>query len=210
MNRRPSTPGLLGAPGARRPRPLGPGARKGFTLAEIVIVLVILAATAALAVPRLAPLLDREDMKAAARVLALAAADAREQAMLRQEPWGLAVDLDDGVIWADRLAALDLTKSLQELRASGRTKSLPGGIRVASVTRRERDPAQTGRIIIGFLPMGLAEPCAIALVAPDKTKRLLALQSFNGRLVAVDDEKQARFLLGFLPEAKSGPAAVGP
>lgn len=172
--------------------------------------LVVLGLTTALAVPRIEPLLQRQGLKTAIRELAAAAAGARERAMLSGKPWGLALDLDDGLYWTARLDELGMTRSKDELVEKGLAKSLSGGARVKSLAKRGDDPVKTGRAVIGFLPFGLAEPCAITLAATDGQERLLALTACTGRLTPVANEKEAAFLLGNKGDRLASPKDLAP
>ncbi len=182
---------------------------RGFTLAEVVIVLCILAVTSALAVPKIEPLLRRQELKSAVRALAAAAAEARERAMLDGEPWGLALDLDDGLYWTARLGELGMTRTAKELASEGKAKSLPEDVRVKRLEKRDADPVETGRAVIGFLPMGLSEPCVLTIAA-DGQERLLALVACSGRLTPVENEKEAAFLLGFARETPAREKELAP
>lgn len=151
----------------------------GFTLAEVIIILIILSVTLALALPRLAGVLERNALNEASNFLAQTILLARDKAMLRQERWGMIIDLDRQTVHVQ-----SLDKSSQAPVAL--PSSFPHDVYVKSITVAG-SMVISGHATIRFLPIGLTEPCRITLADSQQRLRQLKLPTSGARLTAVQE-----------------------
>ncbi|MDX2175795.1 MAG: GspH/FimT family pseudopilin [Candidatus Sumerlaeia bacterium] len=93
------------------------GARRGFTLLEVMIVIVIFGIVVAVAAPNLRGALEKEGLRSAARQLATGAAVARSEAVARGEPVALRIDPEERR-W--RIALPDAERDARGRRRSAR------------------------------------------------------------------------------------------
>lgn len=156
------------------------GPQRGFTLAELIMVVVILSVVLAMTLPRMAGLLTPDPFKDTGDLLIRSLAKAREKAMLRQERWGVLLDLDARSV---RLQSLD---SPDAAEPDGATP-LPGGVFVKAITLAG-ETLTSGLAVIRILPTGLAEPCRISLGDGDARSSQYALVAGSPRLVAIDGQ----------------------
>jgi general secretion pathway protein H len=111
---------------------------KGFTLIEMLVTLAVLALIMALVPAYLAGSRDRVELKSAARAVAAALRETREEALAHNRPEAFVIDLDRG--WFRGAAMKD-------------EQPVPSGIGVTLVTTAE-DQRGAGRGAIRFFPDG--------------------------------------------------------
>ncbi|MDQ7832406.1 MAG: hypothetical protein RDU30_11785 [Desulfovibrionaceae bacterium] len=154
----------------------------GFTLAEILVVLLIVSALAVLVLPGITPLLGGEDFRTAAGRLAEAFSRARLDAVVDGTRRRVVLDLDEGRFWVDHVPRADSgtgAVSVQDAREQDPSlpppvkRSLPDGLRLVEVTVFDGDPVTSGRVSVRVLPLGLSEPCSVVLADKGETERRL-------------------------------------
>jgi len=134
---------------------------RGFTLVEVLVVLVILGITAATVVPALARATEDDDLSRATRDVERVLVTARRTALERAAPVTVTVVPESGRYWVHRMdgTALD----------SG-TVALDGGLRMVSSTRRPR---------FQFNPLGTADGDSLLLLGAGGA-RALAIDRWTG------------------------------
>lgn len=175
-----------------------PGHCRGFTLAELVIVLTILSITVVLTLPRLAGLLQSNALKEASTLLTQHVVLARDKAMLRQERWGVLLDLQAQTV---RVQGLDNATGAVSASAA----PLPQGAFVKTVTVAG-STVTSGQAVIRFLPSGLAEPCRITFDNAEDSVRRLELGTTGARLVPVTEYTASEGMPSKSVEAQREPA----
>lgn len=133
---------------------------KGFTLLELVVVLVILAGVAALALPRLTALFD-DDVRASARTTATLLRYLEERAVVGRTSYRLKVDLDQQQIRVVQLSGLG-EEQLPDDPFLARNP-LVGKTRIAELTSTRLGRVAGGTVSISYGPGGLAEPLVLRL-----------------------------------------------
>lgn len=133
---------------------------KGFTLLELVVVLVILAGVAALVLPRLTVLLD-ESTRSSARNISTLLRYLDERAVAGRSRYRLQVDLNE-----QRITVLQVAAS-GELRPPDdpfllRTP-LVGDARIADIMTDRTGTVTSGTVTIPYGPGGLSEPVLLHL-----------------------------------------------
>lgn len=157
----------------------------GFTLAETLVVLLIVSALAVLVLPGLTALFGGEDFRTAAGRLSEAFARARLDAVVDGTRRRVVLDLDEGRFWVDhvpRTASGSGDITARDLRDASETdpslpapvkRALPGNLRLVEVSVFGGDPVTTGRVAVRVLPLGLSEPCSLVLADTSETERRL-------------------------------------
>lgn len=140
--------------------------RAGYTLAELLVVLVIIGLTLALVAPRLFFTSDAARLDRAVRSFDTAARNARSSARLTGRDVLLTVHLDDGVL---------------RIEPDGPDYELPGDpVLRATVAEAELDPPLAG---IRFFPDGSSTGGDIAIVYGER-ERIASVEWITGRVTA--------------------------
>ena len=153
----------------------------GFTLLELVVVMLILTAMLGLVLPEASLVFMRNDLKTSSRRLAGAVAYARSQAMLERRVQELTLDLDAGRFWIG--AEGDSDKS--DLRPA-RKQALVGKVRFMDVRKARDEQRSSGQVALRFQPKGLVEPAVIHLAGSGERVQTLFIKAFNGRCIIQD------------------------
>ena len=153
--------------------PLG----KGFTLAEILVVLVLMGMILSVVLPRIGDVNQAERLKTVSRRLAGQAAESYSQAATKSRPWFFCLDLDNNQTW------LSTVRPGKEGDAGRETTyyTLPANIRLKDVIHPSDGMVKEGRISFGYWPQGGNEPGAIHVVAEDGDEMTIFLRPFLGR-----------------------------
>ncbi|UCG10974.1 MAG: GspH/FimT family pseudopilin [Deltaproteobacteria bacterium] len=165
----------------------------GFTLLELVVVMLILTAVLGLVVPEVSSVFLRSDLKASSRRLAGAVAYARSQAMVEGRLWELTLDLDESTFWTD--PAIGGTGDSEESdleEDTAKKRSLEGEVRFLDIQKLPDEPRNTGQVTLRFQPKGLVEPALIHLAGPGNKVQTLFIKPFNGRVVVRDGYMEGR------------------
>ncbi|WP_027186484.1 pilus assembly FimT family protein [Desulfovibrio inopinatus] len=195
----------------------------GFTLAELIIVMVIIGLGVALAVPRLSPLLFREHANSALRVLTGALAQARSRALLTGTPKAVVVQLDTGRFrldehieptTSDDAARQDWSRAHKEVEDDTPPwRDLPGSLRLRVVFGPTTPPVEEGEIWLRVDADGMFEPATLIFSDDDGNVLPTRLNPGTGRLDPLDDpdeveEELTRYeLLHSLPQYTARPWA---
>lgn len=134
--------------------------RKGFTLLELVVVLVILAGVAALALPRITALFDN-DVRASARTTATLLRYLEERAIVGRTSYRLKVDLNEQQIRVVQLSGLGEEQAPDDPFLA--RNPLSGATRIADLTSARLGKVTSGTVSIPYGPGGLAEPLLLRL-----------------------------------------------
>ncbi|WP_043739548.1 GspH/FimT family pseudopilin [Thioalkalivibrio nitratireducens] len=146
-------------------RTVAVGDRRGFTMIELMVVLVILSVGLVLVVPRFDGALAGLEIKGAARDLASGLRYARGRAIASGEPVGLFVDVEQGLYW---------------IGDDARQRKLPGGIDLRMVTGTTEVVGDSVGAIT-FFPDGSATGGRLTLAAGQRRYRV-DVQWLTGRV----------------------------
>ena len=135
---------------------MGGGRNRGFTLLELLLVLVIAATGYAMVVRFTGSGASGAQLKGAARTVAAGLRDARGQAIATQSSAALAVDLDKRTI---------------EVTGAGRPRALPERLDITLDTARS-ETVDTRRGAIRFFPDGSSTGGRVTLAAGERKLRV--------------------------------------
>ncbi|MEW5723388.1 MAG: hypothetical protein AB1896_09795 [Thermodesulfobacteriota bacterium] len=141
------------------------------------MVLVLIGVLAALVLPRLSGLSERERMLAAARRLAGLALEAHSQAATKARPWFFCLDLD-----RKRTYLATVRPGLEG--DTGRESDyfdLPHGVAVEDVIHPLEGQVKEGRVSFGYWPTGGGEPGTIHLRTEAGDRLTIFLRPYLGR-----------------------------
>ncbi|MBN1832527.1 MAG: prepilin-type N-terminal cleavage/methylation domain-containing protein [Deltaproteobacteria bacterium] len=134
----------------------------GFTLIELMIVLVLLSVATALVVPRLAGSLDRMNAESTARRIASALRFARSRAVTEKIPYLAVFDMDTNMLSVMAYPAPDETDPNEadpdNAEIGGpqepRVYIFPDGIRLREGVPLDGETVTAGAFVMGFFPGG--------------------------------------------------------
>lgn len=151
------------------PPPGGEGKRGGYTLIEIVIVLLILGLALAVVVPTVGRSVDGIRMRAEVAGVASFLRSAREQAITQKKPYSARVDSDARllVLTAPGATGMDEVKGTRALRVPVRLEANASGTRV-----------------ITFLPQGLSSGGHLRVGTTGAASYLITVEPLTGRVTA--------------------------
>ena len=152
--------------------------RRGFTLAELAVVITIMALVLAVALPRFAAIWGHEHIRHTARQISAFAAEANSRAMSRHRPLFLCVDLTGQGVWLSTVRPGpegDAGRDSHYYRA-------PSGVSMIEVVHPNLGTVKEGRVSFAYWPRGGGEPGTIHLRSEDGEELTLFLRPYLGRL----------------------------
>lgn len=155
---------------------------RGFTLVEMMLVVIIIAITASIAVPRYARSFGHMKLKSAALDIAATVEHARNAAVLEEQALRLTVSSGGSVctISSDR-------EGLDQDAFSPVVYRLPSGIVIESLVFD--DPLLGGKDYVRFLPDGWSERCTLSVADQTGDAFEVLVQTGLGRTLIAQIEK---------------------
>ena len=164
-------------------------AADGFTLIEMIVVIVILSLAAAFAIPRLnGGLTDREGLKADGNRLAAVIAHARDQAAATRRGHWIILDLKSNS-WRLRAVARPSETPPEGAKAEATPQAGPllegrlrDGVTFSDVTVAGKSAAEDRRAELRFAADGWVDPAVITLSSADGSVFSIAVSAPSGRV----------------------------
>ena len=141
------------------PTPYSLASQAGVTLLELLVVAALASILLALVFPSIRAGMGTIELRSSAQRLAAAAKFARDQAIFRQRPYELEIDLDSKTV------------SVSDTQGGTRSFDLPEGVHIGAILPPESEPAPRIRRFL-FTPDGSSVPFEIVLENP---RRRLAI-----------------------------------
>ena len=163
-----------------------PGEPKGFTLVELLAVLVIASIIAAAVVLRLAGPMRSAQMRGVLGEIAAFDRLTRTEAVENDRAMTLVIDLDAGAF--RRRGPGGDERGVAPL-------SLPSGFRIARAWLPDRE-LSVGRAAVTCSRLGLTPSYAVLIEGPGREYRCVLVCGLTGEVVEVKDEKEIREVLG--------------
>ncbi len=123
---------------------------RGFTLVELLVILILIGLILSLAVPRFSGFGEKEQLRAATRVLASQILEAQSQAITKARAWYLCLDLEKGDSWISTERA---DRDDEEGSRAG-VVHLPQGLEFRDVIDQEESMVTREVFCFGFWPNG--------------------------------------------------------
>jgi general secretion pathway protein H len=183
----------------------GPSASRGFTLLEIMMVMVVLTMVTAFAMPRLRSALFSDQLKATARQLEGLVVEMGQEAIRSQSEQLLHFDLERKLVWSSSVkpdkgkdpdAVWDTTPVWEEDKAlQARRLTIPESVRVVDISSASAGKRSSGTTVIRFSTKGYVDKTLIHLRDDEGRDLTLILSPFLAvtrvldSYVEIEDEK---------------------
>jgi len=145
----------------------------GFTLIELILVLVIIGTMLAVVAPRLIGLRDRARLDGQTRTLHAMLGEARTRAMQDAVPWHVVIDRDNHEAWLEQRTTHGDERPQSTV---GTVASLDKEIEIEWVSQLQQGGAL---ITITFQPSGVTEPGQLVLIDDRDVQTALTCASYT-------------------------------
>ncbi len=151
-----------------------PNNMKGYTLIELVVVIVLLGLVVSFAAPRFRDAVLTDNLKTATRRLVNKILEMRNSAVEGHADYKLMFDLDKNAYWHE------LAEMTEEERAMAKEKrqSLPENIRITDIWINKKGKEMAGDVSLKFRKEGYAPKSAIHLESEDGREFTIVINPF--------------------------------
>jgi general secretion pathway protein H len=156
---------------------------RGFTLIELVIVMLVLGIVAAITMPRVGGMLDRQNMRRTINVVRGTARYLQARAALTKRTYRLTLDLDKQTLSACYLTEESCQKEHNRVL---RDYDFPPTVQVLDIVNLAGEKTEEGEVGTHFYPSGDAEPSVIHLSGSGTERMTLMIEPFTGRLKVLE------------------------
>ena len=165
-------------------RTLRDDAEGGFTLVELVLVLLLLGFMALLSFPNFRELISPGDLKRAVLGFVGTLRYAQSQAATVKQSYRVNMDIGENAFWVSLEA--ERGKFSRDPSSYGQLTHLPTGIIFLDVYQPERGKARDGDAYVEFSATGWAEECTIHLKKSEQQVFTLFVHSLGGNVEVVE------------------------
>lgn len=138
--------------------------KKGYTLIELTIVVLLIGLMLTFAAPRVRDVLQEDGLKTAARQLNGAVKELRNEAVREQVDYVIQFNLDNGEYWP---YSVDMTPEKKD-EMKKRAIHLPDGVKIADMYRIGEAKKTDGEAQVVFFKKGYIQPTVIHLLKGDQ------------------------------------------
>lgn len=160
-----------------------PSNTKGYTLIELIVVMVLIGLMTALTVPRFRYAFLTDNLKTTARKLVGVAKGLRSEAVREHKTFVLHFDLESNRFWIDRPGMTEEELLLAREKAS----SLPRGVRILDVWLTGKGKKVAGETAIRFNKNGYVQQSVIHLGADDGREFTLVISPFLRKVKVIEN-----------------------
>jgi len=151
---------------------------KGYTLIELIVVIVLIGIMMTLSVPRFRDTVLTDNLKGSSRKLVGLINSLREDAVREQKSYNLNFDLETNRFWVD-----SSSMSQEKLfNVSEKAEALPPDVHIIDIWYQQEEKKVSGVASIRFSKKGYVQPSAIHLGEKDGRKFTLELTPFLGKV----------------------------
>lgn len=174
---------------------------RAFTLLELILVVVILAASAALVLPQFGQVVARQRLRATACRLMSLCGRARAEASALALRYRLIFDLEEREYWVERESdPLGNPNSFSPVpRSWARVRELPKGVEFEQIEFADDELAgrrqESDELYVGFRPDGSADPVTIRLGSQAGDQISLQVEEATGRASICAGEQEPPTLI---------------
>ena len=151
---------------------------KGYTLIELIVVVVLIGLTLTLTIPRFRYALLTDDLKATTRKIAGMINNLRNEAISEQRDYILRFDLGLNRIWIDSPAMTESERAMEREKAFNLAKD----VRILDIRFKGEEKKMTGETSIRVNRRGYVQPSLIHLGSEDGKEFTLVLRPFLGKV----------------------------
>ena len=151
---------------------------KGFTLIELMVILILIGIVLVLTIPRFQTGIVTDDLKASTRKIIGLIRGLKDEAVREHKTCFLHFDLESDRYWIDSTVMSEEERA----RAAENAFALPEGVHVLDVWFRDKGKQMIGRTAIRFSEKGYIQPSVIHLGSEDDRVFTLVLRPFLGKV----------------------------
>jgi prepilin-type N-terminal cleavage/methylation domain-containing protein len=159
-------------------------ADSGFTLIELIVVIIIMSVLLVFAMPRFAGFIFTDDMDTVIRALVLKAGSLKNRAVRDQKFYVLNIDLDNNRFWITDESMVD-EETLQG--AVKQSYTLPGDVRIMDVEFPGKERTMNGIAEIFFYKKGYSDQAVIHIEGDDERKMSVLIEPFLPSIKLVEE-----------------------
>jgi prepilin-type N-terminal cleavage/methylation domain-containing protein len=156
--------------------------KKGYTLIELIVVIVMIGIVLAFAAPRLRHALLNDPLKAVARKMVGVIHNLRNEAVRERQAYRLHFDLNANRFWITSASMTGDGKALAQEEAA----PLPADVRIRDVWIKGEGKIAEGQVPILFTPRGYTQMSAVHLRSQDGREITLELSPFISKVNVLD------------------------
>lgn len=156
--------------------------KRGYTLIELIVVMVLVGIVFAFTAPRLREALLNDPLKAVARNMVGIIHNLRNEAVRAQEAYNFYFDLTSHKFWVVGASMGGEEQDLARKQAQG----LPPNVRFRDVWIKEKGKIAQGEARMVFTPRGYTQLSAVHLRSQDGREITLELTPFMNRVTILD------------------------
>ena len=180
--------------------------KRGYTLIELAVVILVLGIVLMVAAPRLTPFLLETRLEASARQLASFCRYTNAQAVLTKTHLVLNIDIDEREYWlttfiADKTTVFfQGTEDLEEIEITTdllRRRRLPETARFQDVVLSESGYADSGTVVLDFTPVGVSQEMFVHLRGKRGSQLTVFFDPVTGTTGILEGYVESLMLSGF-------------
>jgi len=155
---------------------------RGFTLIELIVVVVLIGLTMGLTMPRFRQTLLFDHLKTSTRQLAGLINSLSQEAVRENEDYFLYFDLSENLYWTEKAG----TTAEGRLLAKEKAVELPEDVEILDVWKKGEEKSNTGEVSIMITKKGYLQPSAIHLGTDGGRVFTLSLKTFSGKVAILE------------------------
>lgn len=156
---------------------------RGFTLVELVMVMLVIGIVAAVAMPRVGSMLDRQSMRRTINVVRGTVRYLQARAAVTKRTYRLTLDLESQTMSTCYITADSCQKDSNRVV---RDYTFPTTVRLLDVVSPAGEKTEKGAAVTHFHPSGMAESSVIHLHGSGSEQMTLRIEPITGRLKVLD------------------------
>lgn len=157
---------------------------KGFTLIELIVVIIIMSVLLVFAMPRMSGFIFQDDTDQMIRWLVIKARSLRNRAVEQQKDYFLNIDIDNSRLWVTD-ETIDTEEAMNKASENG--FSLPESVVIRDVVYPGIGKALQGTVVISFRKQGYADQAVIHIRDQDDRNVSLMVEAFLPSVRWVED-----------------------